>query len=293
MKVNLHTHSIYSDGDETPERLVELAKEASVEVLALTDHNTFEGYPRFEKACHELGVSYIKGVEIDCIQSEIGFHQELLAYFPNGGEECLNEVLIRKQKARRERVLRALERATRLFDTPKLEIGQLEKMEIAQKGAIGMLSNKLVYCYMIAVKPELPSYQNIQKMQQWKETWKREGADSADTLYELIPLVAQNGGYPVLAHFGFHFEADPKKMRAQADEYIDHLRYMKSLGLWGLELHPYRYYPQKDEINDIIKGWAEAAGLNLTTGSDFHGGKQSCHQIFEWYGVDFKGFSSS
>ena len=92
-KANLHTHSIYSDGTATPEEVVRLAKEAGVELLSLTDHNTFEGYPRFEKACREHGVKFVKGVEIDCVQPEIGFHQELLCYFPDGGDECLDEVL--------------------------------------------------------------------------------------------------------------------------------------------------------------------------------------------------------
>lgn len=290
MKANLHTHSIYSDGSDSPEQIVKLAKEAGVELLSLTDHNSLAGYPRFEKICRELGMNYVKGVEIDCIQPEIGFHQELLAYFPNGGEECITEVLERKQKARQERVERALKRAGEQFQIENLSLKELEDMAIAEKGFVGMLSNKLMYQYLQTKNMELPSYDEVQKQAYWKYIWKREGADNADKLWDLIKQISENGGYPVLAHFGFHCEADPVKMREHNDEYVEQLCYMKSLGLWGIELHPYRYYPQKDEINTIVQDWALKVDLNLTTGSDYHGGKVSAHKIFEWYGIEFNGF---
>ncbi len=288
-KVNLHTHSIYSDGDETPEKVVELAAKAGVELLVLTDHNTFEGYPRFEKACRELGVNYIKGVEIDCVQPEIGFHQELLAYFPNGGEECLTEVLEYKQSARRDRVARALDRASAHFGL-ELKLSELEDMAVAQKGFVGMISNKLMYSYILTKQPDLPNYDAVQRDPIWKTFWMREGSDAAYTLYELIELITKAGGYTSLAHFGFHFGADPELMREKTTEYLDLLRYMKSLGLCGIELHPYRYYPQAGEINTIVKGWAKKVGLHLTTGSDFHGGRISTHKIFEWFEYEFEGF---
>lgn len=288
-KVNLHTHSIYSDGDDTPEQVVELAAKAGVELLVLTDHNTFEGYPRFEAACREHGVNYIKGVEIDCVQPDIGFHQELLAYFPNGGEECLTEVLHHKQQARRDRVLRAIERAGVHYGV-ELKMEEIEAMAVVEKGFVGMISNKLLYRYLLTKCDKLPDYPSVQCDPAWKTFWQREGSDSAYTLYELISLVRHNGGLPVLAHYGFHFGADPKLMHENEEEHLENLRYMKEIGLWGIELHPYRYHLQKDEINAIIKSWADLVGLQMTTGSDYHGGTQSCHKIFEWFGCEFEGF---
>ncbi len=287
--VNLHTHSIYSDGSETPERVVQLAADAGVELLVLTDHNTFDGYVRFEKACEELGVTYIKGVEIDCVQPEIGFHQELLAYFPNGGEECLTEILKYKQLARRDRVARAIERASAHFGL-ELKLEELEEMALSEKGFVGMISNKLMYRYIRTKSSNLPDYATIQQSAIWKTLWTREGSDARYTLYELIELISKAGGYTSLAHFGFHFGANPELMREKTCEYIGHLRHMKSLGLWGIELHPYRYYPQADEINIIIEGWAKEVGLHHTTGSDFHGGETSVHRLFEWFKYEFEGF---
>ncbi|MFI3262744.1 MAG: PHP domain-containing protein [Rikenellaceae bacterium] len=293
MKVNLHTHSIYSDGEETPEKVVELAAQAGVDLLVLTDHNTFRGYPRFKAACDAHGINFIRGVEIDCVQPEIDFQMELLAYFPNGGHRCLAKVLQHKQKARAQRVERAIVGAREHFGIPDLKIADLEEMAKVEKGFIGMLSNKLMYKYLQKrLGGTLASHGEVQREAYWKNLWRREELDNEYTLYELIPLIRKNGGFPVIPHFGFHFGAKPELMRAKSDEYLEHLKYMKSLGLWGLELHPYRYYPQQGEINEIVKSWAHKVGLHLTTGSDFHGGVVSTHRIFEWFGVDFQGFSN-
>ena len=43
MTADLHTHSTASDGQYTPTKLVRLAKERSLDVLALTDHDTVDG----------------------------------------------------------------------------------------------------------------------------------------------------------------------------------------------------------------------------------------------------------
>ena len=40
MKLDLHLHSTASDGSDTPSRIVELAKEKGIDVIALTDHDT-------------------------------------------------------------------------------------------------------------------------------------------------------------------------------------------------------------------------------------------------------------
>ncbi len=288
-KVTLHTHSIYSDGVKTPEEVVQLAIDAGIELISLTDHNTMDGYPRFIEACEKHDLKYIKGVEIDCIQAEIGFHQELLAYFPNGGEECLDNILIHKQLSRRERVIRALGILKTHFNI-NLHISELEEMEIEEKGFFSFLSNRLVYRYMTTKNELLPSYLEMQELDIWKKAWKRTYNDTKYPLYELIETISKGGGFTSLAHFGFHFGANTELMRQKSDEYIEHLRYMKSIGLWGIELHPYRYKPQRDEINEIIKEWAAVSNLNHTVGSDYHGTNMSPHKIYEYLNYDFMGF---
>lgn len=46
MKADLHTHTTASDGRENPERLVDLALEKGLTSLAITDHDTLDGYQK-------------------------------------------------------------------------------------------------------------------------------------------------------------------------------------------------------------------------------------------------------
>src|SRR3989338_9194600 len=41
---DLHLHTLYSDGTDTPERVVELAKEAGLSAIALTDHDNTDAF---------------------------------------------------------------------------------------------------------------------------------------------------------------------------------------------------------------------------------------------------------
>ncbi len=61
---DLHTHSVFSDGTDTPARLIALAREASLAAVALCDHNTVAGLPDFLAAARGSGVEAVPGVEI-------------------------------------------------------------------------------------------------------------------------------------------------------------------------------------------------------------------------------------
>ena len=64
MSPDLHTHSNVSDGTLSPVELVRRAAAAGVQVLALTDHDTTEGVPRFLAAARARGVRAVSGVEL-------------------------------------------------------------------------------------------------------------------------------------------------------------------------------------------------------------------------------------
>ncbi len=62
--VNFHCHSIFSDGDQTPEALAANLAAAGVRYAALTDHDTLEGLPRFQDALKKRGMACLPGVEL-------------------------------------------------------------------------------------------------------------------------------------------------------------------------------------------------------------------------------------
>ena len=53
--VNFHCHSIFSDGEQTPEALAANLAAAGVRYAALTDHDSLEGLPRFQEALKKRG----------------------------------------------------------------------------------------------------------------------------------------------------------------------------------------------------------------------------------------------
>ena len=56
MFVDLHIHSYFSDGAQTPEQAALACRDSGVGLAALCDHNSWLGCERFAAACEDLGV---------------------------------------------------------------------------------------------------------------------------------------------------------------------------------------------------------------------------------------------
>lgn len=94
MKVNFHIHSCFSDGTLSPYEIVKKAKSLHFEEIALTDHNTINGFPEFIEACNTLGIIGFPGIEIST--NYLGKEIHLLGYFnPNSQSFSLNENRLR------------------------------------------------------------------------------------------------------------------------------------------------------------------------------------------------------
>ena len=61
---DLHTHTTASDGQYSPAALVGLARDAGLEYMAVTDHDTLRGLPEAMAAGKKLGIQVIPGVEL-------------------------------------------------------------------------------------------------------------------------------------------------------------------------------------------------------------------------------------
>ena len=88
MRIDLHTHSSVSDGTDTPEELVRKAAAAGLDVVALTDHDTFDGLNAAVAEGQRIGVQVLRGMELSC--SRRGESVHLLAY----GVDPLNADLL-------------------------------------------------------------------------------------------------------------------------------------------------------------------------------------------------------
>ena len=112
MRIDLHTHSRISDGTDTPTRLVLKALEAGLDVIALTDHDTFDGVPEAAAAGKRVGVRVITGVEMSTAVADRSVH--LLGYGCDVHNQALSTELRKLRTARALRLPRMCEKLTEI-----------------------------------------------------------------------------------------------------------------------------------------------------------------------------------
>lgn len=106
--VDLHTHSICSDGALTPTDLVVRAHAAGVQVLALTDHDSVVGVPEATEAAKACGMALLPGLELSTLWK--GFSIHIVGLGVDIHHPALVEGLARQAAARGERAKAIAER---------------------------------------------------------------------------------------------------------------------------------------------------------------------------------------
>ncbi|MFT8394679.1 PHP domain-containing protein [Propionibacterium sp.] len=102
MRIDLHTHSNVSDGTDSPTALVRRAQELGVQVVALSDHDTFDGIGEALEAGRRFGVFVLPGIEISTHVGHTEVH--LLGYGADPWNPALREALADMRVSRAERV---------------------------------------------------------------------------------------------------------------------------------------------------------------------------------------------
>ncbi len=106
--IDLHTHTIASDGACTPEELVVRASKARLTVLSVTDHDTFGGCAEAAVACGRYGIEFVTGIEVTAVAAERDVH--ILGYFLDAESLSFNEFLTVQRLRRLDRVREMLAR---------------------------------------------------------------------------------------------------------------------------------------------------------------------------------------
>ena len=86
--IDLHAHTNESDGSLSPAELVALAKQIGLDALAITDHDTFDGYETARVFARAAELELVCGIELntrmypDSAPEQRSVH--MLAYFVSG-----------------------------------------------------------------------------------------------------------------------------------------------------------------------------------------------------------------
>lgn len=253
---DLQMHSTHSDGTDTPRRLVELAKEAGLEAMALTDHDTTTGLAEAKAAGKELGINVISGVEITCEYG--GKSMDMLGYCFDSGADELQEKLARIQEGRRERNLEIIGKLQALGH----DISYEEVVAEADK-ADGKIVGRPHFATVMIRKGI------VTERQEAFDKYLAEGGSAyvpklAVSPAECVEMLQTAGGLAVLAH--------PKLIRFPKDKTIrDLLTDLKAVGLAGIECY---YSLHSDEETTQFLELAREFDLLVTGGSDYHGGNK-------------------
>lgn len=97
-KWDLHIHSNASDGNGTPQQIIEKAKEKGLSVIALTDHHTVKNIDEIKKLGNENNITVISGIEFRTEYGSKSVH--MIGLFPdeyNGiklTQQALNDLIL-------------------------------------------------------------------------------------------------------------------------------------------------------------------------------------------------------
>ena len=127
---DLHSHSTFSDGTYTPTQLLELAKNAKIDVFALTDHDTLAGIPEAQCAAKCHGIELISGVEISCEHTLTGGYgknkstEKIIHVLGLGFSdfEKMNATLTKIQQSRANRGRAIVQKLAQLTQLPEAEL---------------------------------------------------------------------------------------------------------------------------------------------------------------------------
>lgn len=254
---DLQLHSTHSDGTETPRRLVELAHEAGLSAMSLTDHDTTTGLPEARAAAAEFGITFISGVEITCEYG--GKSMDMLGYCFDAGADTLQEKLSRIQEGRRERNLEIIAKLNGLghdisYDEVAAEADKTDGKIVGRPHFATVMIRKGI----------------VKERQEAFDRFLAEGGAAyvqklAVSPEECVQMLTEAGGLAVLAH--------PKLIRFPAGKDIrDLLAAMKEAGLVGLECYYSMHTPKETRF---YLNLAKEFDLLPTGGSDFHGGNRT------------------
>lgn len=100
--IDMHTHSLASDGSDCPAALVRKAADLGLAAVALTDHDTMAGLDEAQEEAARMGIDFIRGIEI-AVQDDYGELHLVGLWMPKNPSGRMREALAVMQRNRRDR----------------------------------------------------------------------------------------------------------------------------------------------------------------------------------------------
>lgn len=254
MYADLHVHSYYSDGTDSPASLIKIAEHAGVKVLSLVDHDTVQGIGEFVVEAKNSDVRAIPGIEISTSNNGMGIH--ILGYYINPASTTLLAFLASLSRARTKNT-------KHIFN----QLCKMGRLNYSWENVLSHARNKdaLYSSDVFAAMKNDGIYKDWSEFPQFYYSYFGEKSEAyldfdCCTAGEAVEIIVKTGGVPVLAHP--KLTGDDQQIAGLVDR-----------GLRGIEV----YHPSNDYLDQQrYLGTARHYGLLVTGGSDWHG------EMSEW-----------
>ena len=244
-KIDLHLHTLASDGRLTAEELVRLAYERGVRRMAVTDHDTTDAVPAAVAEGRKLGVEVIPGIELGTDSESGDLH--MLGLFLDYEDPTFQTTILRFREGRIARARRIVE----ILNGLGCAITYERVREIAGEASIGRphVAQALLEAGYVQTMPEaFDTYLGDDKPANVPR-------DKFNPV-QAIELIHSVGGLAIVAHPG-----EGKGVTHQIPE-------LALAGLDGVECY-YQGY-DRERVESLV-ALAREHNLVPTGGSDYHG----------------------
>jgi len=250
VRIDLHTHSNVSDGTETPAGVIISAAAAGLDVIALTDHDSTDGWELAAAAAKEHGVTFVPGMEISC-RTEQGISVHLLSYLHDPSHPGLLEEITKSKDAR---LTRAERMVTLLSEDYPLTWDDVIH-HVAPGATVGRphIADALVAAGVVADRSEAFTSILTSHSRYFVQHYAPDPAIA-------VELVRAAGGVPIFAH-----PVASARGRIVGERTY---REMIDAGLLGLEIE---HRDNPEEGRGFLRNLASEHGLLITGSSDYHG----------------------
>jgi len=248
--IDLHTHSNFSDGTDTPTELLNKAMATGLTTIALTDHDTVAGW---DEATSHLrpGLSLVLGSEISC-QTSDGISVHMLGLLFDRTNQPLIEMMALTRENRVTRMGKILDRLNKAnYDISMEEV----EAQLSDGATLGRphLADALI------AKGYMESREEV-----FAEILHNDSpfyvSHYSPTPETAISLIKEAGGVAVIAH-----PMSSLRSRVVSPETFE--SYVEA-GLDGIEVF-HRDHTYENRI--LLSAIADDFGLAKTGSSDYHG----------------------
>ena len=250
MRIDLHTHSNRSDGTDSPTELVENAKAAGLDVVALTDHDTAAGWDEAQEAAERVGIRLVKGMEVSTELRGRSVH--LLAYELDHEHADLVAELEQVIESRTGRIPRFIEK----FRLMGIDVTEEEILaKVGEADAVGRphIADVLIDKGVVSNRDE--AFDSLLSPGGGLYVGRY-----SISLPSAIKLVKAAGGKAVLAH--------PWSRGSHRVLGADEISSLVKLGLDGIEVN---HADHDTEDRAALRAIARQHDLIVTGSSDYHG----------------------